>query len=177
VPEPPPPQCPDCGSAVAVVGSEPPWCPACTWNLERRSAAEDRRSRRIRRERRRAIDLDRRLFDRLTADTPAEPRGSAATLLTVVSVMLLVVDLALLGVGAWCCSTGSVRITIVGVVALLLALELRPRVPRVDVRSTTLEADDVPELVEVVSRAAEALGAPRIDRLAVDDDFNALLRP
>ena len=90
-------------------------------------------------------------------------------------VLFLLLDVGLLVAGIWLLTSwrGPV-LAIVGVVAVLLALELRPRLGRYDPGDGTAVAPtDAPALWDLVRRTAAALEAPVPDRLLVGGLFNA----
>jgi heat shock protein HtpX len=169
--------CPQCRGALARPETGQPWCAACEWNLRIYDPAVvpprgwrglDRWGHRL------ATRLDHSLFARFERERPTRPGWTAARVaLTAISALLVVLDLAFLGLGVWLIVDRFPNWFMVpGVLLILLAVALRPRLDRPP-RRGVLRREEAPALFELVDRVSAAVGArpPRI--IAVAPDFNA----
>src|SRR4051794_6508885 len=170
-------RCPDCGNERLAGERPPPWCPACEWNLGAwppPPGRGQRRQRALLRARAAAFALNAALLAELHGRRPERPSATRTrTILTAVSLAILLFDLALLGAGIAAMIEGNWPLKVVGVFAVLIALECRPRFPRVDPAYREVDRDEAPALHRLLDEAADALGAPRVDLLLLDDEYNA----
>ncbi len=172
--------CPRCAAATVRPGSDQPWCPSCEWNLDWLPPQ------------RRLFGwrwVDRALFRvayRLTtgqfaalADGPLERRSmTAARAVTLTaSVLLLAGALALGLLGVWFVLHDFFSpLTVLGVVLILVAVALRPRVVRLGTLTEEyreLDRGSAPTLFAVVERVSAAVGAPAPQVLLLGSDFGA----
>jgi Zn-dependent protease with chaperone function len=156
--------------------NQPPWCPECEWNLAARNYPDRYRrpGRSARRARLHAFELNRRSYAELRHTRPARalPTRSRAVI-AAASAVLLLVDVALLGVGVYLLATGAAGYKILAAFLLLVGIECRPRFPRMpkDVERVTPEA--APHLFALIEQARVAVGAPPIDVVVVSNEMNA----
>src|SRR5579875_3385241 len=118
-------RCPSCSSrSLARVGSDPPWCPACGWNLDNWPGPARKRGRAtLLRGRRRAFRINAELLEELSGSRPERPRPTRArTLMLIAALALLCFDLGLLGGGGYLIATGQVPLKIVGAFMVLVGL-------------------------------------------------------
>ncbi|MGC9666219.1 M48 family metallopeptidase [Planosporangium sp. 12N6] len=178
--------CPDCRTLLVTERGAQPWCPACEWNLDRYEP--DRHS----------PELGWRWLDRLThrvayrltarqyaalAGRPVDRPGTTpatvvllgtAVLLLAADAALLAADAALLAAGCWLIVADFPSLRLVpGVLAVLLAVALRPRLGRRDPTLREVTRDQAPTLFALVDEVAVAVGAPAPHVVTVDADFNA----
>ncbi|MFJ4678496.1 M48 family metalloprotease [Kitasatospora sp. NPDC088783] len=178
-------RCPACGAPVAVHERFPAWCPACEWNLlppvppagARTGRARRRAAREARRTERRRQDVRERaeqVFRLVAAGGSGLRHGASvgafllAGAVHLVSLAVLLTGVALLA--GWPVASWPLRV--LGAVALAVAVLLRPRLGRPE-RTGVLARADAPVLYELVDRVSAELGAPRVDSIAVTDEFNA----
>ena len=171
-------RCPDCGNAqLARSERQPPWCPACEWNLAAWPPPPQKRRRRQRavlRARTAAFAINAALLEELRGRRPDRPVTTRTrAVLTAVSLALGLFDVALLVAGVVAVVEGNWPLRIVGVLAVLIALECRPRFPRIDPAFRQVTRADAPALYRVLDEAADALGAPRVELVLLDDEYNA----
>ncbi|BAJ28224.1 MULTISPECIES: M48 family metallopeptidase [Kitasatospora] len=175
-------RCPECGGRVAAHERFPTWCPSCEWNLlppvpppaglpARARRRAERREERLRRETRARTE---QVFGLVASGESALRHGAAvgafllAGLVHLVSLVVLLTGAALLA--GWPVASWPLRA--LGVVALVVAVLLRPRLGRPK-RTGRLSRQDAPALYGLVDRVAAELGAPKVDSIVVDGDFNA----
>ncbi|MFJ1758045.1 M48 family metalloprotease [Kitasatospora sp. NPDC088134] len=177
--------CPRCGAPLSVSERFPTWCPACEWNLlpeqpavQYRTARARRRAERAERreeERRRVVrERTEKVFRLVAAEGPerrtAPPVAAFALagLVHLVSLTVLLLGGALTAglVGAGWFPRG------LGVLALAVAVLVRPRLGR-PTRDGVLTREAAPALYGLVDQVSDALGAPRVDSIAVSGRFNA----
>ncbi|GAB3653171.1 hypothetical protein GCM10027589_11200 [Actinocorallia lasiicapitis] len=91
-----------------------------------------------------------------------------------VAVAVLAVPHALLGAAGWLVivGTGFVTWAVAGLL-VLVAVALRPRLPRLDRDADVVARADAPELYRFFDQVADAVGARRADLIVVDREFNA----
>jgi Zn-dependent protease with chaperone function len=168
--------CPNCEDQRLIQPANgPAWCPECEWNL---GAFEEPVGRRAGRLERRAH----RLAFRLNASTLAEladrpehrfGRTRSSQLLVVISVGLLLLTLALAGLGITLLVRASFALKLLGALLVLTAIELRPRLPRLRRTLGLTDRAAAPELFAIIDEIGRAVRAPRIELIVVDDSFNA----
>ena len=159
-----------------AVGSEPPWCPACEWNLCAAPLQERRgwQSRRRRGASPRSFGLDERLFDQVASNGPSRPGWSAGLLtVTVISVLLGAATIAVLVAGIVLVLRGPLLVRIGGALLVGLAVQLRPRLARLEATAGYKSRTEVPALFAVVDAVAAQLSAPRVRAVVLDESFGA----
>ena len=115
-----------------------------------------------------------RLMQELSGSRPDEPvPNRARRILFAASALLLLLDVALVALGAVLLVTGTIAVKAVGLVVLLIGVECRVRVPRIEADGVELSRTDAPHLFAVIEQARAAVGAPPIDRVFVDAEYNA----
>ena len=172
-------RCPECGNErLARSERQPPWCPACEWNLgdwaPPARVKRRRRQRTILRARQEAFAINAALLAELQGRIPDRPVTTRTrAVLTAISIAVGAFDLALLAAGVFAIVAGNWPARIFGLLAVVIALECRPRLPRIDEGFGQLGRADAPALYQVLDEAADALGAPRVDVLVLNDEYNA----
>jgi Zn-dependent protease with chaperone function len=166
--------CPECGTTLFDDERFVVWCDRCNWNVD----PDDRPS-----DRDRGGLLDRlaqrlgdRLYEQLRRDPDLRPRWGAAAVATYVFatfvhlfVLLLVAVAVFLVVDSGPSFVGIILGLLVGVVAV----ELRPRAPRLAANRPTTDRTESPTLFELLDRISNALGADQIMNVVLSGDFNA----
>ncbi|MEV7119873.1 M48 family metallopeptidase [Kitasatospora griseola] len=178
-------RCPECRSALAVNERFPTWCPSCEWNLlppepapadrtPRQQRKEERAERREEAARRDVRERSEQVFTLVSEDRSGLRDSSAAAAFALAGVVHLVsLTVLLLGLGlvlglllpGW---PGR----ILGVIALGIAFQLRPRLGR-PTRDGALDRAAAPTLYGLVDRISAELGAPKVDSIVVDAEWNA----
>jgi heat shock protein HtpX len=172
--------CPGCGSELARPDRGQPWCPACEWNLgvydpevvpSRGWRWLDRRAHAL------AFRLDRALFAELSRERPTRPGWTLArVVLVAISALLVLLTLGCLGLGIWLVAQAFPSWPIVpGVLLILVAVGLRPRLGRRPPRKHVLRRDRAPALFALVDRVAAAVGTAPPQVIAVEPSFNAFM--
>ncbi|AGL18280.1 M48 family metallopeptidase [Actinoplanes sp. N902-109] len=170
--------CPQCQDTLVSVGDADPWCGACEWNLDSFPHARGGWFAR------RMVRLDRRAgfrADRKLAGRDEEAVGRRLTVrhlaLVAVSAVLVLIVLALAVTGGWLVVTGGILPPIVlGLLMIALAWVLRPRLgrrSRVAEGGWEVDPGSAPAVWALVTRIADATGAPRPDVIVIDTDWNA----
>ncbi|WP_285557097.1 M48 family metallopeptidase [Actinoplanes regularis] len=170
--------CPKCYAALSVLPEADPWCGTCEWNLDvfpRLEGVSWFWRAIVRLDQRAGFRAHRRLA---TADP--DERGSRVPylFLALLSVVIVLADLALAGAGIWVLiHGGSLLPWLFGLLLIGFAVLLRPRLGRVkqlqDESTYVVTAEDVPELHRLVGQVAAETGAPVPDRIHLDFDANA----
>jgi Zn-dependent protease with chaperone function len=171
-------RCPECGSGELAGHERPPsWCPTCEWNLgawPTPKIKSRRRRRAVLRNRAAAFAINAALLDELRGHRPDRPTATRArVVLAAASVALALVDVALVVLGVLALVYGNLPLRVVGLLAVLIGIECRPRIPRLDLTYGQITRRDAPEFYRLLDEAADALGAPHVDAVLLDDDFNA----
>ncbi|MFI6155801.1 M48 family metalloprotease [Kitasatospora sp. NPDC051170] len=157
--------CPRCGAGLTTDPRFAFWCPTCDWNVG------PERPEPTRHERAAAARAD-RLHRELAAGTSPTARrewllaSAAATLVHLSTAALFLGSLALL-------VAGNTVQRCLGGVLLVFAVVLRPRFGRVPRGEGVLDREQAPALYGLADRVAAEVGAPRVDLIVLDDDFNA----
>ncbi|MFF0293840.1 M48 family metalloprotease [Kitasatospora sp. NPDC004614] len=178
-------RCPDCRSALAVNERFPTWCPSCEWNLlppepaptnrtPRQQRAAERAERRREAARRDVRERSEQVFNLVSAGGSDLRDGSTTAAFALAGVVHLIsLTVLLLGLGL---VTGLLLPgwpgRLLGVIALAVAFQLRPRLGR-PARDGVLDRTAAPALYALVDRISEELGAPKVDSIAVDGEWNA----
>jgi len=176
--------CPNCSTALTDDARFPLWCPACEWNLTRPTAVPEPRGawarRRAARRDRRTAARERAVRARVErvyalAQSGAPQHRDAAWLAAAAiaglvhlgTLTLLLGSLALLSPGLpWPLHVG-------GVLGLVLAFLLRPRLGRLQADAGVLTRKNAPTLYALADRVAAATGSRPVDSIRVTDEFNA----
>jgi heat shock protein HtpX len=169
--------CPHCGTAVIESTQQPSWCPACEWNLESVNPLPGKRraSRRAQRQRLAGFAADRALYERSRGAVPSRPSHTRVERIMIATAAALVLgDLGLLAYGLYLAIAHSLlTVRILGVLLVLVAVECRPRVPRLRTKYDRNADAEAPHLRQLVDAVTTELGAPRIATLLIDERYNA----
>jgi Zn-dependent protease with chaperone function len=166
-------KCPQCGEQFPVSQNFPRWCPACDWGL-----AEPRQERkgllRPRLDRWSARQVE-ALFRQVSSTAVRGPGWSPARAASyAVAICVHLSCLALIGVGIWLIvAIPSVGTIILAILALLLGVELRPRLGSFRKLKNVRYREDAPVLFGVLDRVAAAVGARPADAVVVNAGWNA----
>ncbi|GLW57781.1 M48 family metalloprotease [Kitasatospora phosalacinea] len=178
-------RCPECRAPVAVQERFPTWCPSCEWNLlppgpsvdglPPRARRRAERAERREEKRRREVKARTEQVFRLVAEGGSDLRHGASVGAFLLAGAVHLVSLAVLLAGVclvvgW--PLGGWPARVLGVVALAVAFLLRPRLGRPR-RSGVLTREAAPTLYGLVDAVSAELGAPKVDSIVVDSDFNA----
>lgn len=169
-----PQACPQCTQPLDADPRFTAWCPACEWNLvseEEATEAAARDARTTARERAAAERADRLYWEVVAGRADTTRRDWLAA--SAIAALVHLTTVALAGWGTWLLVTGSVPLRCLGAVLLVVVYLLRPRLGRVPSDAGVLRRSDAPALYGLTDRLAAELGAPRVDVIRVDDDFNA----
>lgn len=177
MPEPPTvAKCPDCDTEpLTKLGNGPAWCPECEWNLGAfQEPLRSRASRLDRHAHRLAFRFNTAMLAELT-DRPGQRPGwsNSTRLLMAISLALLTLTLGLAGLGGMLLVHAAVGWKFLGALLLLMAIELRPRLPRFRRTLGLTSRAMAPELFGIIDEIGLAVGAPRLERIVLDDSFNA----
>ncbi|WP_331769550.1 M48 family metallopeptidase (plasmid) [Embleya sp. NBC_00888] len=170
--------CPDCGADMPVEARFVTWCARCDWNVD--PGGREPGYGRIEELRRRSARLHaEQLFADVLRDSAARPRRDGYAVLaftTALAVHGITLGLAvgglLLVVLGW--STGVQPV--LGVVLLLAALTLRPRLGALDKNVSALYRADAPQLFALIDEVAAATDTTGVHVVEVDADVNASVR-
>jgi Zn-dependent protease with chaperone function len=165
--------CPNCAGPLVAEERYPSWCPGCEWGVDP-TPPQPRRGR---------VDRwvlgvgDRAMasvHERLCRAQVSRPSHDAAWVLTFVLAGLVhAVTVAVAVLGLWLCLSGRLLLVLLGVLALAIAVLLRPRLGKLDPEVELLDRDEAPQLYALCDAVAEAIGARPIERIGLDPDFNA----
>ncbi|WP_375488981.1 M48 family metalloprotease [uncultured Jatrophihabitans sp.] len=133
------------------------------------------RSRTWQRERLAGFAANRALWEESRNQVPLR-RGRTSADVAMIAVAFVVVgsDLALLGLGCYLLIgpfIGSVRI--LGVLLVLIALECRPRMPRLRDAYGVVSDASSPHLRQLLDMVSAEIGAPQIAEMRLEADYNA----
>ena len=166
--------CPECGTEIRGDSRFTVWCAACDWNVDPEEPRPDTgRLDRVERA------LARRHGEQLLAEilNGREPRprhDASAVTATALALTVHGVTLALAVAGVWCVVAGWGGVGMVaGLVPLVLAWVLAPRVGRLPDDGPVLFRADAPELFALVDEVARAVGTRSVHAIAVDASINA----
>ncbi|MFN8446209.1 MAG: M48 family metalloprotease [Caldilineaceae bacterium] len=165
--------CPSCGAEIPRYRDHVVWCKNCNWNLA--SPTSDKPQSRIeklyeRLGKRSSLRLHQQMME--LSEVKHAPSSSrilafiAATLVHIVTLLVLAVGVALLVLGF-----PNVVFMIVGALFLLLAWILRPKLGKMP--SQILSRDRFPTLYKVIDEIADSLHAPHVAGIILTPDFNA----
>jgi Zn-dependent protease with chaperone function len=169
--------CPSCDAALDVDPRYVTWCTACEWNIDPGGEEENSATRAARRAARRRA-RDRAQAERLYADVAAAPdarpgRNADWAVATAVAGAVHLVTLALTALAVWLLIVGPTVMRVLGVVCLLFAVVLRPRLGKAPDDEWLVDRDSAPRLHGLVDRVATELGAPAVDVVRVTPEFGA----
>ncbi|MET9080092.1 M48 family metallopeptidase [Streptomyces sp. NPDC004232] len=169
--------CPECGTEIRGDSRFAVWCAACDWNVDPEEPRPDT-GRLDRAER----ALARRHGEQLLAEMrsgrePRPRRDASAVTATALALTVHAVTFAFAVGGVWCVVAGwGGPGMVAGLVLVVLAWALAPRVRRLpDDRPVLLRAD-APELFALVDEVAQAVGTRGVHAIAVDGSINAGVR-
>ena len=166
--------CPECGTEIRGDSRFTVWCAACDWNVDPEEPRPD--TGRLERAER---ALARRHGEQLLAEMlsgrePRPRRDASAVTATVLALTVHSVTLALAVGGVWCVVAGWGGAGMVaGLVFLVLAWALAPRVRRLPDDRPVLFRADAPELFALVDEVARAVGTRSVHAIAVNGSINA----
>jgi hypothetical protein len=164
------PSCPQCHAALAATDPRfTTWCPACDWNVD----PGDTPARREQSRRRSELARHERAFSRVAAEhTAAAPRKAAAWYAAIVlATAVNLVTVAVAGAGVWLLISGTWPERVIGAVALVIAVVLRPRLGRVPRHA--LDRTAAPTLHAVAERVTAELGTRPVDLIALDARYGS----
>jgi Zn-dependent protease with chaperone function len=145
------------------------------WDRERAAIPSGRVARRLYIWQR-DVGFDRALteFNRLRGDRPTSaPRSRTQLILVALSAFLVLLDLAVAAFGLDLILFSHDLRIVAGILLLLVAVELRPRLPRHETEVGRLRPTDAPALFALLNRVAVATGTTPPTRIAVTDEYNA----
>ncbi|MBP5863120.1 MULTISPECIES: M48 family metallopeptidase [Streptomyces] len=166
--------CPQCGVEMRVDDRFTVWCAACDWNVDPEGQGPD-----ASRLERAARALARRHGEQLLAEMgsgrdPRPRRDASALIGTALALTVHGVTLALAVGGVWCVVAGWGGVGVVaGLVLLVLAWGLAPRVQRLPDDRPVLFRSDAPELFALLDEVARSVGTRGVHAIAVDASINA----
>lgn len=173
---PPAQRCPACGEGLAATAERfVVWCAACDWNVD--PGAPDPKSGRLAAAQRR---LAQRYGEQLAAEmaggAPGPPRRDAAALLALGLALLVhgvTLTLAVAGLLAIVLGWKTGIPVAEGVVLLVVAFVMRPRLGRLPKDGSVLYRADAPRLFELIDEVAATVGTAGVHAVVVDGDSNA----
>jgi Zn-dependent protease with chaperone function len=166
-------KCPQCGEQVPVSPNFPVWCPACEWGMAK-PEQERKGIFRARADRWSARRVE-ALFQQVSDSSVQRPGWDLARLASyALAICVHVAFLALIGLAIWLIVAISSIVTIVlGLFALLLAFELRPRLGSFGKLKNVRHRGDAPVLFGVLDQVAAETGARPAHAVVIDADWNA----
>ncbi|GAA2226766.1 hypothetical protein GCM10010430_02440 [Kitasatospora cystarginea] len=175
--------CPACSAPLEADERFPVWCPGCEWNLtpatrtpdydspRARRLAERRQHRNAAREQRVRARVE-QLYESLASGAEPGPDRVWIAAAALAGLVHLVTLTAVSGSVALLC-TDHWPLRILGLIGLVIAWPLRPRLGRVPRGGTVLGRGDAPALYALADRVGAAVGAPPVDTIRATGDFNA----
>ncbi|MFR9793955.1 M48 family metallopeptidase [Streptomyces sp. MB22_4] len=166
--------CPVCGTEIRGDSRFAAWCAACDWNVDPEEQRPDT-GLLDRAERALARRHGEQLVAEMLSGRETRPRRDAsAVTATVLALAVHGVTVALAVGGVWCVVAGWGGVGVVaGLVLLVLAWALAPRVRRLPEDGPVLFRADAPELFALVDEVAGAVGTRGVHAIAVDKSINA----
>lgn len=163
--------CPECHVALPV--SDPRfsiWCPACNWNVHPgggNGVSKGKQARRLP-----ELVRHERIFNHVLVNgSGAAPPNAALYCAIALATAVNLVTVALVGTGAWLLVVGTWPEKILGALAVVVAVVLRPRLGRVP--KHTLDRATAPTLYAVTERITTGLGIRPVDLIAVDTRYGS----
>ncbi|MFE2582080.1 M48 family metallopeptidase [Streptomyces sp. NPDC059378] len=166
--------CPECDAEIRGDNRFTVWCAACDWNVDPEKPRPEP-GRLERAERALAQRHGEQLLAEMSSGQELRPwRDASAVSATALALIVHGVTLALAVGGIWCVVAGWGGVGMVaGLVPLLMAWALAPRVGRLPDDWPVLFRADAPELFALVDEVAGAVGTRSVHAIAVDGDINA----
>lgn len=165
--------CPNCAAPLVADERYPSWCPGCEWGVDP-SPPKPPRGRVTRRIRKLGDRTMTSMHQRLCRAEVSRPGWDAARVLThVLAACVHAVTVAVAVLGIWLCLTGRLVFVPLGLLALAIAVLMRPRLPKLGPEAEVLDRDQAPQLYALCDQVARAIGAKPIGQIGVDPDFNA----
>ncbi|MFF4328993.1 M48 family metalloprotease [Streptomyces sp. NPDC001591] len=169
-------RCPDCGDTLVTTDERfARWCAACDWNVDP-APPESEPGRLAAARRRLARRHGEELAAAMSGGRASRPRRDAASVLALGIALLvhgatlgLAVAGGLLVVLGW----ETVVQPVGGVVLLVVAFVLRPRMHRIPQDGPVLYRADAPRLFELIDEVAAVTGTAGVHVVVVRSDFNA----
>lgn len=166
--------CPKCGTEINADPRFTTWCTECDWNVDP-EAPEENTGRSGRVPRSTAHRDAEGLIGGPGESEPAHGGGSLPLVCAyAIAVAVHAVTLALIAVAVWCIVRGWGGLgVLLGIVFLILAWTLRPRLARPPEEGHTFRREDAPALHSLIDEVAEVAGTRGVDVIVVDTDINA----
>ncbi|MEW2130135.1 M48 family metallopeptidase [Streptomyces sp. NPDC005435] len=169
--------CPECGTEIHGDSRFALWCAACDWNVDPEEPRPDT-GRLERAERALARRHGEQLLAEMLSGRDSRPRRDASALAAIALALTVHgATLALAVGGVWCVVAGWGGAGVVaGLVLLVLAWALAPRVSRLPDDRPVLFRADAPELFALVDEVAQTVGTRSVHAIAVEGSTNAYVR-
>ncbi|MER8184745.1 M48 family metallopeptidase [Kitasatospora sp. NPDC094015] len=178
-----PTTCPDCAAPLTGDPAFPVWCPACEWNLvvaprptapltPRAQRRHERETRRTERRERTVRARTEKVYALVAGDAPAH-RDLSWLLAAVLAGLVHLVTLLVLAGSVTLLVVGPGPLRVVGVIGLVVAYALRPRLGRSTADEVPLRREEAPALYALADGAAAAVGVRPVDAIVVTGEFNA----
>jgi Zn-dependent protease with chaperone function len=166
-------KCPQCGEQMPAPPNFTAWCPACEWGMAK-PAPERKGILRARADRWSARRVE-ALFQQVSGSRVHRPGWDLARLASyALAICVHVAFLALIGLAIWLIAGITNIVTIVlGLFALLVAFELRPRLGSFRKLANVRRREDAPVLFGLLDQVAAETGAKRAHAVVIDADWNA----
>jgi Zn-dependent protease with chaperone function len=169
--------CPECATPLPVDERFTVWCPACGWNVD--PIGEEPAGGRLEAFRRRqAARHGDRLFEEVATRGPGRPgrtwRRITAYALAA-AVHAVTVALAIAGVYVIVTGLSSIYVVIGGLILLLFAYVLRPRLKRPERGADTVSRAEAPHLYALLDRIAASLDAAPVHTVVPTTEVNAAI--
>jgi Zn-dependent protease with chaperone function len=164
--------CPQCGEPLLPSPNFVSWCAACEWNL---GQPEERKGIfRSRMDKWSARQVE-ELFRQVSGSRVRRPGWSLARIVSyAIASCVHVLCPALLAVGVWLLVTMPSLVTVIlAITALLLGIELRPRLGSWRKQKNVKYQKDAPELFGLLDQIATGIGAKPVHGVIVDARWNA----
>lgn len=172
--------CPNCQVSLVTEADETPWCERCEWNLDFAQPDPDRGPVGRMLDRwafRVGFASNRRLFKEISSRPIRRPEITPAFLLLLgVSLLLIGIFVSAIVSGIFLVIDGILPLKLLGLLLLALAFFFRPRLGRLKYfhdQYDEITRGTAPHLFALLDRAADALGARRLDHVFVGPEWNA----
>lgn len=162
-----------CGEPVPAAGNYPTWCPSCEWGIPKPAEQEQGFLRSlVNRWSARQVEA---LFQQVSGTTVQRPGWGLARVVSYALAMVIHLScVALFAVGVWLIvAMPNVVTVILGIIALFLAYELRPRLGSFRRLRNVRYRDDAPVLFGVLDQVAAEVGAKPVHGVVADGSWNA----